>query len=140
MSSTLIDAAKAPSIAYGDKNWDNVRSAVTSDYRYDEVATQRRSDGAEAFVDLCKAWAAAFPDSKPEFHNAVASGNTVVLELTWVGTHTGPLATPKGNVAPTGKSINLRAVQVVEVRDGKAASSRQYFDMATMMSQLGLAN
>jgi steroid delta-isomerase-like uncharacterized protein len=102
-------------------------------------ATHRRVDGADAFVDLCKGWAAAFPDSRPEFHNAVASGQTVVLELTWTGTHTGPLATPTGDVAPTGKSINLRSIQVVEVRDGKAAGTRQYFDMATMMSQLGLA-
>jgi len=140
MSSTLINAAKAPALAFGEKNWDSVRAAVTSDYRYDEVATHRHVDGADAFVDLCKGWAAAFPDSRPEFHNAVASGNTVVLELTWTGTHTGPLATPNGDVPPTGKSINLRSVQVVEVRDGKAASTRQYFDMATMMSQLGLAN
>jgi len=140
MSNALIDAAKAPALAYGDKNWDKLRSAVTSDHRYDEVATQRNANGADAFVDLCRGWAAAFPDSKPDFRNAVAGGDTVVLELTWTGTHTGPLATPNGEVAPTGRSINIRAVQVVEVRDGKAASTRQYFDMATMMSQLGLAN
>ena len=80
-----------------------------------------------------------FPDSKATFHDAHVSGNTVILELSWKGTQTGPMVTPDGEVPATGKSIDMRAVQVQEIQDGKVASTRQYFDMATMMSQLGLA-
>ena len=40
------------------------------------------------------------PDVKGSVTNAVASGNTVVLEVTWEGTHTGPLAGPKGAIPP----------------------------------------
>jgi len=138
MSDALIEIGKAPVIAYSEKNWDKARASVTPNYHYDEVATHRAVDGIDKVLDVWKGWAKAFPDSKATFHDAFASGDTVVVELTWKGTHTGPLATPSGEVAPTGKSINLRAVQIQEVKNGKVARTRQYFDMATLMSQLGL--
>ena len=139
MSDALIEAAKAPSVAYGEMDWDKVKASVTPSFRYDEVATERKVEGIDEVVQLWKGWATAFPDSKPTFHDAHVSGNTVVLELSWKGTHTGPMVTPDGEVPATGKSVDLRAVQVNEIEDGKVASMRQYFDMATMMSQLGLS-
>ena len=139
MSDAIIETAKAPVIAYSEKNWDKARASVTSNYHYDEVATQRTVDGIDDVLEIWKGWAKAFPDSRATFHDAFASGDTVVVELSWKGTHTGPLSTPAGEIAPTGKSIDLRAVQVQKVKDGKVASTRQYFDMATMMSQLGLS-
>lgn len=138
MSDAIIEAAKAPIIAYGEKNWDKAKATVTPNYHYDEVATHRSIDGVDNVLEVWKGWAKAFPDSKATFHDAYAAGDVVVVELTWKGTQTGPLATPNGEVPATGKSINMRAIQVSKVKDGKVASTRQYFDMATMMSQLGL--
>ncbi|MBM62633.1 MAG: hypothetical protein CL484_06750 [Acidobacteria bacterium] len=83
-------------------------------------------------------WAAAFPHSEATFHGAIASGNTVVLEYTWNVTRTGPMPTPKGEVVGTGKSASVRSASVIEMRDGKAASCRQYFDLNTLFTQLGL--
>ena len=65
-------------------------------------------------------------------------GDTVVLELTWRGTHKGPLQTPTGQIAATGKPIEIEACQVYRIADGKPQSMRQYFDMATMLQQLGV--
>ena len=87
---------------------------------------------------MCKGWATAFPESRATFHNAYVIGNTVVLELTWNGTHTGPMMTPNGEVPATGKNISMRACQVVEIKDGKASSMVQYFDINTMLAQLGV--
>ena len=101
--------------------------------------SHRKVEGIGLVLDVWKGWGAAFPDSKATFHSACASGNTVVIELTWNGTHTGPMATPDGEVPATGKSISMRGVIVSELEGGKVASARQYFDMATMMSQLGLS-
>ena len=67
----------------------------------------------------------------------LASGETVVLEVTWRGTHTGPLQTPRGPLAPTGRRIELRACMALEVAGDRVRVQRQYFDMATMMEQLG---
>lgn len=137
MSQQIIDAAKAPVLGYNAKDWNAVRAAVAPGFVYDEVATQRRAEGADAVLNLWKGWATALPDSSATFHNALASGNTAVLEVTWKGTHTGPLQMPAGPLAPTGKPIEIRASMVVEVADGKAKTMRQYFDMATLLQQLG---
>jgi steroid delta-isomerase-like uncharacterized protein len=120
------------------KNWDAVRAGCTPNLIYDEVATARNARGIEDVIKLWRGWAEALPDSKATFQNELVSGNTVVLELTWRGTHTGPLQTPDGMLPPTGKTITLRACQVIEVRGDKATSIRQYFDMATLLQQLGV--
>lgn len=134
----LISAAKAPVLAYNEKNWDAVRTALTTNATYEEVATQRKAQGADEIITLWKGWATAFPDSKAAFHNAVVSGNVVVLELQWQGTHRGPLQTPSAPIAPTGKRIDIRACIVIELTGEKAKVQRHYFDMATIMQQLGV--
>jgi steroid delta-isomerase-like uncharacterized protein len=139
MSQSLIDAAKAVDIAYGEKNWNAVKASVAPGIVYDEVGTQRKIEGVDQLIATWQGWAAAFPDSKATFHNAHVSGNTVILELTWRGTHKGPLQMPGGQIAATGKTINIPACQVLEIADGKAKSMRHYFDMATMMRQLGVS-
>ena len=134
----LIDAAKAVIIAYNEKNWTAARASITADFAYDEVATGRKTQGADEVVALWQGWAAALPDSKGTFNRALVSGNTVVLELTWKGTHKGPLQTPKGPIAPTGKSIEVRAINVFEIAGEKARIQRQYFDMTTLLQQIGV--
>jgi steroid delta-isomerase-like uncharacterized protein len=135
---TLVDAAKASIIAYGDKDWDRVRHVVTPGLVYDEVSTNRKVRGIDDVLTIWKGWAAAFPDSKATFGEAHVSGNTVILELTWRGTHTGPLRTASGEIPASGKPMEIRACQIIDVADGKAQQIRQYFDMATLMTQLGV--
>jgi steroid delta-isomerase-like uncharacterized protein len=135
----LIEAAKAPLLHYGSKDWDAVKASISPDFTYDEVATRRNVQGADKAIALWRGWATAFPDSAPTFHGAHAVGNIVVLEITWKGTHTGPLETPKGPLAATGKRMELRACNVMEIvpDTGKAKLQRQYFDMGTILQQLG---
>jgi len=135
----LVDAAKASILAYGQKDWDAVRGVVTPGVVYDEVSTNRKVRGIDDVLTIWKGWAAAFPDSKATFEHAHVSGNTVILELTWRGRHTGPLRTPAGEIPATGKPIELRACQIIDVADGKTQHIRQYFDMATLMAQLGVS-
>jgi len=135
---TITDIAKAPILAFNEKNWDKVRAAVTPGFVYDEVPAQRRVQGINEVLSVWRAWATALPDSKATFHNEYVSGTTVVLELTWTGTHSGTLLTPNGEIEATGKRIKLRACQVVEVSGEKATSMRHYFDMATLLKQIGV--
>jgi steroid delta-isomerase-like uncharacterized protein len=137
----LTDAAKAPLLAYGRKDWEAVKASITPDITYDEVATGRKVQGLDKVLPVWRGWAAAFPDSAPTFHQAYVTGNTVVLELTWTGTHTGPLEMPDGPIAATGKRIEFRACNVIEIapETGTIRLQRQYFDMGTMLQQLGVA-
>jgi steroid delta-isomerase-like uncharacterized protein len=131
-----VDSAKAPLIAFNDKNWNAVRAGVTADVLYDEVATNRKAQGVDEVIRLWQGWAMAFPDAKAEIHSAIPADGTVVVEVTWRGTHKGPLPTPEGALAPTGKRIEVRACFVVELAGDKVERERHYFDMATLMHQL----
>lgn len=135
----LIEAAKAPIIAYNEKNWDQLSKLVTADFTYDEVSTGRKGEGLAAVLPLWQGWAKAFPDSRATIHNAFASGNNVVVEMTWSGTHSGPMQSPNGSIQPTGKSIAVRACMVIEMAGERVKQERHYFDMATLFQQLGLS-
>lgn len=137
---SAIDVAKAPTLAYNKKDWEGVRNAVTAGFVLDEVGTQRKIRGVDGAIDAFQGWAKALPDSKATIHSAVATGSTVVLEMTWRGTHTGPLQTPGGEVAATGKKFAVRACQVVEVAKDRAKVMRHYFDMTTLLQQLGVVS
>lgn len=136
---SAIELAKLSIIAYNEKNWEAVKQALTSDAVYDEIATGRRLEGQDAILPAWKDWAVAFPDSRATFEGAIADDNTVALELRWRGTHNGPLNLPTGKIDPTGKSIDIRACQIIELANGKTASVRHYFDIATMLRQLGIS-
>ena len=136
---SAIELAKLSVVAYNDKNWEAAKDALDPAAVYDEVATERRLEGHGAILPAWKAWAMAFPDSKATFEGAAAADDTVVLELRWRGTHKGPLDLPTGKVDSTGKSIDVRACQVIELANGKTRSIRHYFDLATMLRQLGIS-
>jgi limonene-1,2-epoxide hydrolase len=136
---SLIDAARAPIVAFSDKNWNAVRDSVASDVIYDEVATHQLTEGVNHVIAFWKGWALAFPDSRATFNNAVVSGNTVILEVTWRGSHTGPLQLGERRLEATNRRIEVRACQVCELVAGKPRVIRQYFDLQTMLQQIGAA-
>jgi steroid delta-isomerase-like uncharacterized protein len=138
MAQDIIDIAKASVIAYNEKNWNAAETALSPEIIYEEMATQRKPKGIRDVLAAWRGWAEAFPDSKATFQNALASGNTVVLEMTWRGKHTGPLQIPGGGpLPPTGKSIEIQACQILDVEGTKAKRIRHYFDLATLLKQLG---
>jgi steroid delta-isomerase-like uncharacterized protein len=135
----LIDAAKAPLLAFNEKDWDAVRASITEDFVYDEVSTGRRSRGREETVSLWQSWAQAFPDARATFDKELATGDTVVVEVTWRGTHRGALQTPAGLIDATGKRIDIRACFVCDMGDGRIRQERHYFDMATLLHQIAVS-
>jgi ketosteroid isomerase-like protein len=54
------------------------------------------------------------------------------------GTHTGPLATPAGDVPPTGKPLRLAFADVFVIRDGLIVEHHIYYDQVAFLTQLGL--
>jgi hypothetical protein len=97
----LIDAARSPLMAFNQKNWNAVRSGISPDFVYDEVPTGRKAEGADQAIAVWQGWATAFPDVQATFDRELPSGNVVVFEVTWRGTHQGPLQTPGGAIPPT---------------------------------------
>jgi len=81
----------------------------------------------------------AFPDNRFEVKNAIESGEQVMLEGDWVGTHTGPLPLPTGQSVPaTGRAVRSPFATVFRVREGRIVSHRSYWDLTGFLAQLGL--
>ena len=95
--------------------------------------------GREAVKELYVTWLRAFPDMEPEFWNVMSCGEYFILEGTTRGTHTGPLATPEGDVPPTGRKMEIRFAAINKMSPkGLIQEDHTYFDSALMMQQLGL--
>ena len=135
--SSVFETAKSATTAYNDKNWNTVKSAFAENAIYDEKATSRRVQGVGKIIEVWQGWAKAIPDSKATFVGEYATGDTAIIEVVWKGLHTGPLQTPRGTVPASNKRIELPACQVIKVEGGKVKSFTQYFDMATLLTQIG---
>ena len=122
--------------AFNNNDWDAYRQNLTADSVYDEVGTSRKLEGVEAVVEALKGWKEAFPDVKGTIGNTMSTGNTAVLEVSWTGTHTGPLQGPTGTIPATGKQQTTRSGWVLDFDGGKLKQSRHYFDMLSLMQQL----
>jgi steroid delta-isomerase-like uncharacterized protein len=86
-----------------------------------------------------KVWKTAFPQANAEVTNQIAEGDQVVSEVSYRGTHTGPLASAMGPIAATNKQIDLKVAIVSSFRNGLIQREHAYFDLAGLMQQLGLA-
>jgi steroid delta-isomerase-like uncharacterized protein len=133
----LIRAARGVVDAFNAGDWEGCKAALASDALYDEVATSRRLQGVADIIAGWQTWKEAMPDTKGTVTSAFATANTVVLEITWRGTHTGPLQGLGGTVPATGKQQTTRAAWVLNFDGGKIKESRHYFDMLSLMQQIG---
>ena len=134
----LLQAARAVVSAFNASDWDKYNDLFTASCLYDEVSTSRRLPGLDAIIPAFKGWREAMPDVKGTVTNAVATGNTVTLEVSWTGTHTGPLQGPTGTVPPTGKQQTTRSGWGLDLEGGQVKQSRHYFDMLHFMQPLGV--
>ena len=94
--------------------------------------------GHDEIRRFTEGWIQGFPDAKITSHNRIISGNTVVEEGVFTGTHTGIVPTPMGDIPPTGKKVEGEFVDVFELENGKIVSDRLTFDRMQLMEQLGL--
>jgi predicted ester cyclase len=94
--------------------------------------------GIEAFLGYEAAFAKAFPDGRLEGTRFVEQGDTVMVEGTFSGTHSGPLVGAQGTVPPTGKRVALPFADVFRIANGKIVEHRIYYDQMAFLGQLGL--
>jgi steroid delta-isomerase-like uncharacterized protein len=134
----LIQVARGVVDAFNASDWERCQAALAPDSLYDEVGTARRVEGVGDIISCWQAWKVTMPDAKGNVTNAFVTGNTVVLEVTWQGTHTGPLVGPTGTVPATGKQQTSRGCWVANFEGGKIKECRHYFDMLSFMQQLGI--
>lgn len=120
-------------------DWQRLKATLAPDVVHDEWATRRHLEGADPFVQLAQGWKQAFPDLEGTITNAFASGNTVAMEVTWEGTHTAPLTGLGETIPATGKRSVVHSVYVFVCEGEKMKENRLYFDLMTVLQQIGVA-
>ena len=97
-----------------------------------------RLTGREAADAMWNTYQDAFPDGRLETIAIHADDRGGVYEGRGIGTHTGTLRGPAGEIPATGKAAQLRLCGVYEFEEGKITSFHLYFDQAELLSQLGI--
>ena len=88
-------------------------------------------DGHEQFALM---FYAAFPDVTHTIETTVADEEQVAVRFTLRGTHNGPFM----GVPATGKRIDVSAIAILRIREGKVAALEAVFDQMGLMRQLGV--
>jgi len=95
--------------------------------------------GLGVFREYLETFKRAMPDAHAVIERTCQVNDTVIVEGRFVGTHTGPLATPDGDVPPTGATVGLRFADISRIVDGRIVSYHTYYDQLGLLDQLGLA-
>ena len=112
---------------------------------YAEDAVQRMHDGTfegrGAIRDRLARDLVAFPDARYVVDSFAEDGERFADEWTFTGTNRGPFRLPDGSEIPaTGKSVEIKGMELVEVRDGKIVVDNLYYDFMASVIQLGLVS
>jgi steroid delta-isomerase-like uncharacterized protein len=110
---------------------------------YAEDAVQRMHDGIFAGRAAIRERLArdltACPDAAYTVGSFVEQGDFFADEWTFAGTQTGPLSLPDGTqLPPTGKRLEIKGMELVQVRDGKIVIDNLYYDAMAILAQFGL--
>jgi len=125
--------------AFNEGDFERILEHVSEDLEVLNVAFAQTSRGPEGLRQFYGGWRTMAPhDGHVEVRAQLASEEGVTNENIYRGTHTGPLASPMGEIAATGHSFELPFVEVWRIREGKIASIHGYIDSGTIMQQLGV--
>lgn len=113
--------------------FDLFREAVAADC-VDHDPAPGQVNGPEGYRTFFSALREAFPDLSVAPETLVADEESLAFAYTMTGTHRGPLM----GIAPTGKKIRIRGLQISKFRDGKMVERWGSSDQLGMLQQLGV--
>ncbi len=123
---------------WNKRDFDHLASLIASDGEIVLVGSDTRFQGPDGAKDFSRMWADGFPDGRVEFDTVTDAGDTIVIQHTGRGTHSGTLRSPGGEIPATGRSVTLQLCDVIRLRDGKIRSLHSYFDSASLLTQIGV--
>jgi ketosteroid isomerase-like protein len=118
--------------------FDDEKSCFTKEAVFDAPGLARpQRKGAEAIVDDHALFKTPFPDAKGESGLILVGGERLAVVMLMSGTHTAPLETPWGPIAPTNKKMGVVLAEQIEFDDtGHARQQSEYYDLVTVAGQV----
>ena len=135
----MLDTVKRHLAAVSSSSWSDFRATLAPDAIYEEVPTGDRAAGVEQCVAAMQRWKLAFPDLKAQVIRGYTTSDRVIAEVEWSGTQTGPFESSMGVLQPTQRRARVNGVIVFSMRSGRIIEARSYFDVMTLLAQLGVS-
>jgi len=130
----------------GPASLETMAELMDENIDWDVVSLNMKRRGRDEMRQLIEgAWEHWAEGGRNEITNVFASEEWVCLE--WTARHTVPKESGKITkeikhlnikITPKGQKIEIRAVSVFHMKDGKITGAREYSDYSTMMRQLGV--
>lgn len=124
--------------AWNKRDFERIVALTAPECEWVMMPTGQKFRGPDGMRQYSQGWATAFPDGRIEEKDTIAGDNGAASEFIGRGTHTGPLMSPTGEIPPTGKRVEVPFCEIYRTKNGKIVGGGLYFDMATMLQQLGL--
>jgi steroid delta-isomerase-like uncharacterized protein len=119
---------------WSTRDVDRVISVFTDECIYEDVPLSVVNHGKDELRAFAQQVFDAFPDLKIEPTAQVASDDWALLEWIMSGTHQGDLP----GMPATAKRFSVRGATVLQLENGQISRNSDYWDMATLRTQLGL--
>ena len=123
---------------FNSRKLDQMLEPVSDKVEILNIATGETLRGKEAYRGFARSWITAFSDARIEVKNVVVSDAGACVEFVGSGTHDGPFTGPEGTIQPTKKKLQLRLCDVYQLQGGKIVGLHTYFDLRSMLRQLGI--
>jgi predicted ester cyclase len=93
--------------------------------------------GVAQLVERARALQQAYADLSHEILDVVEGDGALAVVFHLRGRHVGTLVTPLGAVPPTGRTVEIRVIDVLTITDGLVSSVRVVPDDLGLLMQLG---
>ncbi len=91
--------------------------------------------GRDARVKWAQAFLEAFPDCRVETRQSFGQGDRLCVELSFTGTHTGPLRRPGEKIiAATNKAVRFPFCLILQFESGEVKELHEYFDQLELLT------
>lgn len=128
-----IEAQQKFGDAINSGNLEELRNLVSPHVKEHDPAPNQ-GPGPQGYIDFFTMMRNAFPDMKVDVEHMVADEDSVAFAYTLTGTHQGDFM----GVIGTGKSIEVRGMQISRFEDGKLVERWGSTDELGILKQIGV--
>jgi steroid delta-isomerase-like uncharacterized protein len=121
--------------ALNARDYARAAGAIAESCEWWSMPAESLHHGPAAIVAGLREFTTAFPDWRADIDRVTAAGPIVVAE--WIST--GTFLAPFRGRQPNGRAFRRRGCSVAEVQKGKIVHYRDYYDRASLLEQLALA-
>jgi steroid delta-isomerase-like uncharacterized protein len=115
------------------KEFDRTLATFNGHPRYEIIPTKQVFDGDDEVMDYYRTTRTAFPDQRHENASFHVTDDAVIVEFDLLGTNLGEFY----GLPPTGKSFRVPVIAVFSFDGDRITNERIYFDVATLVNQIG---